>query len=285
VKLEPQFLIPKLIYSLFKSNLKFGFDRYTYASCLYESKFGCQGLTFWNYTKNGLFLICEGAELFLRPFPSSDLFVFRQVFVDLQYRPLFNYFDFSNFVRPLRIIDAGANIGLSSVFFFNEIQNRLNLDVSIYAIEPDNDSFNSLVRNTASLDTKIIPKKAALWHAKTRLSLIKSANYFSEWGVKVSNELDGNGLVDTKTVAGIMEEMEWDEIDILKIDIEGSEFEVFLNRNADISFLYKVRLIAIEIHNNEGDKQAIVDVLNNYGFDVFDHGELTFALRSKNYTN
>jgi FkbM family methyltransferase len=51
--------------------------------------------------------------------------------------------------------------------------------------------------------------------------------------------------------------------DFLKIDIEGSEFALFRENHA---WLAQVHKIAMEIHNEFGDEQSLIQVLNQYGF-------------------
>ena len=56
-------------------------------------------------------------------------------------------------------------------------------------------------------------------------------------------------------------QIEW--IDFLKVDIEGSEFDLFTNNT---SWLAKVHKIAMEVHLNFGDPNMIAGILANYGF-------------------
>ena len=57
-----------------------------------------------------------------------------------------------------------------------------------------------------------------------------------------------------------------EKIDFLKIDIEGSEFDVFSN---DVSWLAKVDKIAMEVHINFGNVNQLVELLKNCGFKVW----------------
>jgi hypothetical protein len=56
-----------------------------------------------------------------------------------------------------------------------------------------------------------------------------------------------NGSVEAVSVDEMINEFQLDGIDILKIDIEGSEEQVFLN---EPTWLKKVRMIFCEIHEN-----------------------------------
>lgn len=68
-----------------------------------------------------------------------------------------------------------------------------------------------------------------------------------------------------------------DEIDVLKIDIEGAEFVIFAD-NADTDWLQKVRFLAIEIHPDAGDVLVIKKKLREFGFTIFETGETTIGI-------
>lgn len=69
----------------------------------------------------------------------------------------------------------------------------------------------------------------------------------------------------TVTLAEIMDEHSLAEIDFLKCDIEGGEFDVFQGNN---DFLGVVKNIAMELHPKEGDVGDLVRALGAHGFDV-----------------
>ena len=95
--------------------------------------------------------------IFIRNRPSSDYDVLRQVIFEEEYEIACSAFEL-NFekIDPVRIIDAGANIGLTSRFFAARLPNSL-----IYALEPEPENFKMLLKNVAGLDT-IKPLQKAL---------------------------------------------------------------------------------------------------------------------------
>lgn len=70
-----------------------------------------------------------------------------------------------------------------------------------------------------------------------------------------------------------------DIVDLMKIDIEGSEGELFLSPTDPAIWLDRVRVLAIEIHNELRIKAPIYAILDTRGFTVFETGELTIAHR------
>lgn len=82
-------------------------------------------------------------------------------------------------------------------------------------------------------------------------------------------------------------------IDFLKIDIEGSEFDLLKNNN---NWLKKVKKIAMEVHPSYGNPKELKDILEQNGFKCFfrdlnnkivesiigPDGEYLFANKTKN---
>jgi FkbM family methyltransferase len=174
-----------------------------------------------------------GRQVFLRP-GHSDFSVFRQIFMNGEY-------DIPLPIKPKIIIDAGANIGLASLLF-----NFNYPDAIIFALEPDPTNLKLLKHQTrAYKQIKIFPY--ALWNSRTNLSLISEG--YDAWGIRVSDNEVNNAL----SVKGIdlttfMQENSIHEIDLLKIDVEGAEKEIF-----SVNFEYwlkRTRILVIELHEN-----------------------------------
>jgi FkbM family methyltransferase len=147
---------------------------------------------------------------------------------------------------PLAIVDAGAYTGLSTAFFAMRYP-----DAKIVAIEPDDDNFGLLARNTAGF-ANVYLLQAALWSESGVVSLVDPGD--GAWGIRLA-ESDMAGASETApsgpavravTVPEVMREHGLDRIDLLKVDIEGSEMEVFSNPDAWIS---SVQAISVELHD------------------------------------
>ena len=70
-------------------------------------------------------------------------------------------------------------------------------------------------------------------------------------------------------------------MDILKIDIEGSEKQIFTSPVANFNFLKSTKCIAIEIHDEFDCREEICNILTDYGFVLFNQGELTIGINQK----
>ena len=113
------------------------------------------------------------------------------------------------------IIDAGANIGLSIMYF-----KRLFPDARIIAYEPDKAIFQLLASNVSRMKFENVDlRNAAAWIENTTLT------FYSEGSLAGSTEIDflskgEASVVRAERLRDILTQM---PVDFLKIDIEGAE--------------------------------------------------------------
>jgi FkbM family methyltransferase len=204
--------------------------------------------------------------LWCRP-RSSDLFVFEQVFIDLEYSCV------DGVVDPKLIIDCGANVGYASAYFLSKFP-----DARVIAIEPDPDNVKWLRRNLEPYGNRATVLDSAIWSHP--VGLIVEANHGDglEWARQVRESLPGETphLIATD-LATILDKSGADSISILKMDVEGSESVIFSSHYE--GWLDRVENIAIELH---GDKCASVfhEAIGDHSFRITRSGELTFCARN-----
>src|SRR5713101_7274505 len=148
---------------------------------------------------------------------TSDVTVFNQVLVLAEY-------DCDFLKTPKVIDDAGANVGLTSVFYANKYPTA-----RIFAIEPESSNFEMLKKNTAPY-SNIVLVHAGLWKCNKELSLVDPG--IGKYGFQTLDKLELDRTESRESVPGItvdrlMADHAIDHIDILKVDIEGAEREVF----------------------------------------------------------
>lgn len=140
------------------------------------------------------------------------------------------------------ILDAGAYIGTSAIYFSKKYPNA-----KIIALEPEAENFNLLVQNTKSINN-IIPLKAALW-SRSEIKELKDRNT-GQWGYTISDTFDETHLLNQKvnciSIDAILKEYKINVIDLLKMDVEGSEKEILENSSGWID---KVNVISVELHD------------------------------------
>jgi len=167
---------------------------------------------------------------YLRP-STSDIGVFRQIILGDAYRLQEN-------ISPKLIIDGGANIGLASLYFHN-----LYPLATIMAVEPEPSNFQMLKINAAAYP-QIVSIQAGLWPKNQKLGISnESAN---KWAFRVEQTNSGE-FVQAITISEILYMAKNKVIDILKLDIEGAEFELF-SQEYD-SWIDRVHIIMIELHD------------------------------------
>lgn len=191
-------------------------------------------------------------NIFGRPFDVADsasfISTFRQIFEEEIYRFI------PRNERPY-ILDCGANIGLSVIYF-----KRLYPQSTIVAFEPDEAIFDILSKNTRRFgydDVELINR--AVWNCATELNF-------------TSDGADGGRLsvVNDKpdhTVRSVRLRDYLDrQIDLLKLDIEGAETAVLSDCAERLT---NVDALFVEYHSFDTQPQTlhtVLEILAQAGF-------------------
>jgi FkbM family methyltransferase len=167
--------------------------------------------------------------------------------------------DYQMEARGVRhILDLGANIGMSAVFL-----HRLFPDAEIACVEPSPGNTPVLKRaiELNGIDGRIFEGAIGAESGFVDLFLSERPDCNS---VIYGGEPAQTIRVPQFSVPQIMEQMGWDSIDVLKLDIEGAEKGMFGEHS---SWLNKVRYITGESHVNIGYSYAALSAdLERYGF-------------------
>ncbi len=158
-------------------------------------------------------------------------------------------------VEGKTVIDIGANIGDSSVYF------AMMKAKKVLAIEPFPMTYNYLIKNISenNLGHIITPLNIAL--AKTKGEVILSIEKYNSVGQRAKT-VDRGLSIKTVTVDDILECLNEEGI-VLKIDCEGCEYDIFENIRSKT--LRKVDEILIEYHYGRKD---LISLLRREGFMV-----------------
>ncbi len=140
----------------------------------------------------------------------------------------------------------GANIGLATVFFGIRYP-----EARILAVEPEEANFAALASNTAALGDRVKKYHAAVW-VKDGVANLHTEDpggiSLGAWGVQVSDNLARAGkTTPCYRLATLLGNAGFSSVDILKVDIEGAERELFSYAVAD--WLPRIKLIIIETHD------------------------------------
>ncbi|MFN3754437.1 FkbM family methyltransferase [Flavobacterium sp.] len=214
------------------------------------------------------------ATIKIRKRPSSDMDVFSQVYNYEEYKPVVEVFKkhFPDSTQ-LNFMDAGSNIGLTSVYF-----SKFFPGSNFITIEPDTSNFESMSYNLAANGIEATHKvKGGVWSTNANLKIVSDFRDQNDWSFRVEEATEATDLK-AFSVNYLMEKNNFQYIDILKMDIEGSEKEVLTSPKADVSYLSKTKCVAIEIHDEFDCREAIYTVLKKYNFEYFNSGELTIGI-------
>lgn len=193
---------------------------------------------------------------------TSDFCAYKDVLVfrSKQYEPGAAAFS------PRVIVDAGAHIGMASIGFARRYPRA-----SIFAVEPEPANFALLCRNVSAY-RQIVPIQAAIWKEDGEVCLGHSEAH-PKGAFQIAE--DGERRVRAITIGTLMREMRIEFIDLLKMDIEGAEKEVF----EACDWIGKVGTIAIELHDRvkPGCRTALQRAARSFHFE--ERGDVTFCFR------
>jgi FkbM family methyltransferase len=215
----------------------------------------------------------EGIDVSLRVL-SSDFLVYRQVFLEDEYIAVTKLIEL-NSLNVRTMIDCGANIGFASLYF------KLKYPmIKIFSLEPDSENFELLKKNTLwSSDISI--SKSAVWREDANLYESGAFRDSLPWSKQYSEiKTDRRKEVKSYSLKSIFYNSGFTHVDFLKMDIEGSEFEVFRNKE-NLDFLCKVFLFAIEIHPEMGDKEVLVSIFKEHDFLLFETKETILGVNKR----
>lgn len=196
---------------------------------------------------------------------TTDVSLYEEIIVNAEY-------EFESGREPSVVIDAGANIGLTSVYFANRYPRA-----KIIAIEPEASNFAMLSKN-AERYPNIVPVQAALWKDDAMVNLSDPGS--GNWGFQTEERKNGSASgseVRGVTIDTLMREHGLDRIDILKIDIEGSEKEVF---ESGRSWIDRVDVLIVELHDRwkSGCSESVRATAKDFSTE-WTRGETTFFFR------
>jgi FkbM family methyltransferase len=142
-------------------------------------------------------------------------------------------------LEPKLIIDGGANIGCASLFFARKYSRA-----TILAIEPNTENARLCAMNTARYrGVRVI--EGALWPRDTPLQL-ETADFGNAGCRVVETGVRRSSSPQAFTIPALLEMAGAERVDILKLDIEGAERELFAD-NAD--WIARVGILIIELHD------------------------------------
>lgn len=173
---------------------------------------------------------------------ASYKFMYKEIFENEVYK-------FSSNNKKPYILDCGANIGLSIIYF-----KQVHPNAEIIAFEPDKKIYRILTKNIQAFNfNNVTLINEACWNEDTLLK------FYSEGadGGRAANYFDHECIVEVKATR--LRKYLNRKVDFLKIDIEGAEYEVI----KDVyDLLLNVDKLFIEFHSFHNKVQMLPEILS-----------------------
>jgi FkbM family methyltransferase len=162
-------------------------------------------------------------------------------------------------------IDVGANIGAVSLFVdsFNKDRED-NSKIKVYAVEPEPNNLYLLSQNIENNPTE-------------NITIVNNAIWHEEKMVSISNRGGNSSIVDKDedksevlaiTLETLFSTYDIKEVDVMKIDIEGAEFDLIINTPAET--LAKINRLVLEFDKSFDGRfgQMIEKLSKQFGIDI-----------------
>ncbi len=196
-------------------------------------------------------------KLFLRD--EVDVSVMREIFKSREYRVVEEIIKIAQ--QP--IVDVGAHVG-----FFCLYCRAFNKKVPIFAIEPAPDNLACLRDHLQANKIKGIQVVAGALAGKTgKGNLVIASDSHNHC---LANDNDEGAVIKTYSLSDFCQRNKIKNISLLKMDIEGGEFDVFERLRADDFLLFKN--VILEYHNSRGNNYKEIEIElreNGFGVQVF----------------
>lgn len=151
------------------------------------------------------------------------------------------------------ILDCGSNIGLSVIYF-----KKLYPKARVVAFEPDNQICGFLKNNINQFGfSDVVVENKAIWKEKTTLEFSATGALGGRLNDPKESATTGKHVIKVQTVrlADYLNE----QVDFLKIDIEGPEVEVLQDC---AHFLTNVKNLFVEYHSDPSKEQELDNLLS-----------------------
>ena len=163
------------------------------------------------------------------------------------------------------ILDGGANIGA-----FSRIIHAINPNAKIIAVELEESNCEMVKMNMKFSNTEIL--HGAIWNKDEKLS-IQNHEVGHEAGFCVDVNNKGKGVVNGYTIDMIFDKYNIEKLDIVKLDVEGAEIEIF--DDSSEKWLDRVNILIVELHDRHrmGCSVAVYGRLQKHGYRCKNYGE------------
>jgi FkbM family methyltransferase len=176
---------------------------------------------------------------------------------------LIEYQRISDDAKAPLIIDCGANIGASPIWFA-----KLFPKAQVFAVEPEEHNYEILCVNCQ--------RYSNITCARAAISCVEETAYVEDpgegdWGYRTTNKADSSDIsVPAYSIESIKKRFPDAELLLVKIDIEGGEARLFESNHA---WIERAMVTVIELHDwllpGTENSQNCLKALSRYNRDSF----------------
>ena len=198
------------------------------------------------------------SPLYLRP-GTSDWMALRHVFEERDC-------DVGLAPEPGLIIDGGANVGFASVLFANKYPRT-----RILAVEPHRDNTVIMGLNCHNYpNVQLIT--SAIWSSDTYLEIANpDCRIHGGFRVQEASSIENPNTFPSITLTELLHQTNGQDVDLLKLDIEGAEEEIFSRGYRD--WIDRIRTLVIECHGESAERTVRKAIAETGRFRCSQRGE------------
>ena len=172
--------------------------------------------------------------------------------------------------NPKTIIDLGSFSGITTVYYSIKYPYS-----KIYSVEPGKTNFEQLCINTENL-TNVIKDKLAITNYSGTAELFLTTDFDLGLSLNNTKNINQSETVTAKNINDYIYENNIQQIDLLKINIEGAEKEIFESIN--LENFKKIKSILADLHDRKvkGCSQSLFSKLSSFNYDLEIRGHFIF---------
>jgi FkbM family methyltransferase len=188
-------------------------------------------------------VVCGGAPPLFFRYNTHDYYGIEQILADGVYDVL------GSNANPRLIIDCGANIGATSRFFLQKYPH-----CRVISVEPGESNAEVCRRNVEGFGLRAQVLLAAVWGEESPLKIGRSPDQGIAGSMMEVRPAQSGEKPDMTAmrIDGILDRAGFARADVVKIDIEGAEADVFTSQPE--RFLDRTDVVVIELHGPSCEK-------------------------------
>jgi FkbM family methyltransferase len=200
------------------------------------------------------------------PLTPEDRSIIKEIFYHKFYSAYFPFY------KKCDIIDIGAHKG----FFALYAALNSSSDSRIICLEPSKSNYTQLIENknlNGLKNVHAINKAVLSKPGMETLHILSPANnsILSEYENVIKKSSQTTESIEVTTLSQIIEEFQLEKIDFLKMDCEGSEYDILYG--LDSSVFAKIKVMSLEFHDLSESKKSgysLALFLSDQGFKIVD---------------